>query len=131
MASQDDEPSAFPTVEAEDLFMKFVEANGYKDIDPLSDEALRLQSRYGQTIGKNPFDILKSLSANPFVPPSSRIAAAKALLEYTARKVPAQLELTGRDGGAVKIDPAVLGKLSAKELSQLEQLLLKAQGTKS
>jgi hypothetical protein len=112
-------------------FLAFVEAQGGGDLDPLSDEALRLQAQYVAEVGDHPLDVLKTLSANIFVKPSERIAAAKALLEYGARKVPAQLQLSGIDGGAIKLDASALSKLSDKELVTLETILAKAGGPKA
>lgn len=106
-------------------FLRFLEAQGGEGIDPLSDEALRIQAEYVKLIGDHPLDTLKSLSSNPWVKPSDRISAAKALLEYGARKVPATLELSGKDGGPIALDPASFSKLSAKELDLLEKLLAK------
>lgn len=112
-------------------FLAFVEAQGGGDLDPLSDEALRLQSQYVAEVGDHPLDVLKTLSANIFVKPSERIAAAKALLEYGARKIPAQLQLSGVDGGAIKLDASALSKLSDKELATLEAILAKVGGDKT
>lgn len=106
-------------------FLRFLEAQGGEGIDPLSDEALRIQAEYVKQVGDHPLDTLKSLSANIWVKPSDRISAAKALLEYGARKIPASLELTGKDGQPLQLSPKVLSKLSAKELDVLEKLLLK------
>jgi len=118
------------SLRADRQFLAFVEAQGGGDLDPLSDEALQLQARYVAEIGDHPLDILKTLSANIFVKPSERIAAAKALLEYSARKIPAQLQLAGPDGGAIKLDASALGKLTDKELATLEVLLVKAGGVR-
>lgn len=109
-------------------FLAFVEAQGGVGLDPLSDEGVRLQAAYVKLVGDHPLDVLKTLCKNPFVKPSDRISAAKTLLEYGARKVPAQLELSGRGGEPLRLDQSALGKLSAKELEQLENLLAKAQG---
>lgn len=109
-------------------FLAFVEAQGGADLDPLSDEGLRLQSQYIKQIGDHPLDVLKTLSRNIFVKPSDRIAAAKTLLEYGARKVPAQFELSGKDGEPLRLESSMLSRLSAKELETLEKLLTKAQG---
>jgi hypothetical protein len=109
-------------------FIAFIEASGGLDLDPLSDEGVRLQAQYIKQVGDHPLDVLKVLSKNPFVKPSDRIAAAKALLEYGARKVPAEFKMDGSTLG-VALPPQFLKKLSSKELDTLEKLLLKAQGT--
>lgn len=108
-------------------FIAFIEASGGAGLDPLSDEGLRLQAQYVKLVGDHPLDVLKTLTKNPFVKPSDRIAAAKVLLEYGARKVPAEFKLEGNVGGVV-LPPQFLKNLSAKELDVLEKLLLKAQG---
>ena len=129
-APRDDDPG--PEDEVHDLstspaFLQFLEASGGLDIDPLSDDGLRLQAAYVKRVGDHPLDVLKTLARNPWVKPGDRISAAKALLEYGARKVPAQFELTGKDGAALRLDASLLAKLSDKELGTLEKLLAKAQ----
>lgn len=106
-------------------FLRFLEAQGGEGIDPLSDEALRIQAEYVKQVGDHPLDTLKSLSANIWVKPSDRISAAKALLEYGARKIPASLELSGKGGGPLTLSASALSKLSDKELSMLEKILAK------
>ena len=54
-------------------FLRFLEAQGGEGIDPLSDEALRIQAEYVKQVGDHPLDTLKSLSANIWVKPSDRI----------------------------------------------------------
>lgn len=112
---------------ADPQFLAFLEANGCEGLDPLSDEGLRVQANYVKLVGDHPLDILKTLAKNPFVKPSDRINAAKTLLEYGARKIPAQFELTSKNTALV-IDPSQFSALSAKELETLEKLLGKAQG---
>lgn len=113
---------------ADPQFLAYLEANGCAGLDPLSDEGLRVQANYVKQVGDHPFDVLKTLVKNPFVKPSDRINAAKVLLEYGARKVPAQFELNAKST-QLTVDANMLGKLSAKELDLLEKLLSKAQGT--
>jgi hypothetical protein len=108
------------------MFLTFLEANGCDGLDPLSDEGLRVQANYIKLVGDHPLDILKTLAKNPFVKPSDRISAAKALLEYGARKVPAQFEFSG-SGAVLSVDASQLSALSDKELATLEKLLAKAQ----
>lgn len=123
-----DDHDDIPDLLTDPQFLAFVEAQGGLGVDPLSDDGVRLQAAYVKMVGDHPLDVLKTLCKNPFVKPSDRISAARTLLEYGARKVPAQLELSGRGGEPLRLDPSVLGKLSAKELDQLEKLLTKAQG---
>ncbi len=101
-------------IEVSPQFLQYLEANGGGDMDPLSDEAVKLQSQYVKHVGSNPFDVLKSLVANPLVKPSERIAAAKTLLEYSARKIPSNIEISGPKGGALVID-----LVSAEQLKSL------------
>ena len=109
-------------------FLQFLEAGGHVGLDPLSDEGLRIQAAYVKQVGDHPLDVLKTLVANPWVKASDRISAAKTLLEYGARKVPAQFELTAQGDGGIKLDVSLLSKLTDKELSTLEKILAKAQG---
>jgi hypothetical protein len=106
-------------------YLQYAEARGYSEADPLSDAALQLQAEYITHVGDHPLDVLKTLVKNPFVKPSDRIAAAKTLLEYGARKVPAEFKLDAK-GAALTIDASQLSGLSAKELETLEKLLSKA-----
>lgn len=119
------QPADVVDLTADPMFLSFLEANGGLGVDPLSDEGLRIQAAYVAQVGDHPLDVLKTLSKNPFVKPSDRISAAKALLEYGARKVPAQFELNAK-GAALTIDASALSGLSAKELEMLEKLLSKA-----
>ena len=119
------QPADVIDLTADPMFLSFLEANGGLGVDPLSDEGLRIQAAYVAQVGDHPLDVLKTLSRNPFVKPSDRISAAKALLEYGARKVPAQFELKA-EGAALTIDASALSGLSAKELETLEKLLSKA-----
>ena len=112
---------------ADPQFLAFMEAQGCAGIDPLSDEGLRLQANYIRQIGDHPLDVLKTLSKNPFVKPSDRISAARTLLEYGARKVPAQFDLNTR-GAALNIEASALSALTPKELELLEKLLAKVGG---
>lgn len=108
-------------------FFAFLEGMGYKDMDPLSPEALKLQAEYIKTQSQHPLDILKRLSTNPFCSPNERISACKALMQYTMRAVPSNLELTGKDGGPImKFDAKTFANLTDDELEVLQTLLAKA-----
>lgn len=109
-------------------YLEYLEAHGGKMINPLSKEGLELQAAYLKSLGENqhPFDVLRRISINPFIPPKDRIAASKTLLEYMARKVPATLEVSGPEGGPVQLDSEALKNLSASELDMLASLLEKA-----
>lgn len=115
-----------PVDELDDLsFLTYVEGLGHKTLDPLSKEALDLQAKYVASLPQHPLDILRRLSTNVFCTPSERINAVKALMAYTMRAVPTNLELTGKDGSALKIDASALSALSTEELDTLQTLLAK------
>lgn len=120
--------SAIPLTPGVLRFHQFLAARGRDlGLDPLSDDGLRLQAEFLGSGDIHPLDTLRELSLNPFVKPSERISAAKALLEYTARKVPAQLQLANPDGTALTLDASAFARLSEAELSTLQALLEKAQ----
>lgn len=125
-AERGDDLSGDLDLSTDPAWLQFLEAGGNTGIDPLSDEGLRIQAAYVNQVGDHPLDVLKTLVKNPWVKPSDRISAAKALLEYGARKVPAQFDIKAT-GMALTVDASMLSKLSDKELSALEKLLAKAQ----
>lgn len=110
-------------------FLQFLEANGGKGIDPFSPEGVRLQSMYLQELqdDNHPLDVLRKISVNPFASPRDRISASKAILEYTMAKAPSKLEVSGPEGGAIKIDQKKLAALNDSELDTLLTLLNKAE----
>jgi len=115
-----------PVDELDDLsFLTYVEGLGHKTLDPLSKEALDLQARYVAALPQHPLDILRRLSTNVFCTPSERINAVKALMAYTMRAVPTNLELSGKDGAPLKIDVSSLSALTSEELDTLQVLLAK------
>jgi hypothetical protein len=115
-----------PVDELDDLsFLTYVEGLGHKTLDPLSKEALDLQARYVAALPQHPLDILRRLSTNVFCTPSERINAVKALMAYTMRAVPTNLELSGKDGAPLKIDASSLSALTSEELDTLQVLLAK------
>ncbi len=111
-------------------YLNYLESVGAKGIDPLSPQGLSIQAEYVKALGEHahPFDVLNRIMKNPFADPKNRIASAKTLLEYSHRKVPANLELSGKDGEAIKIDSKQLRGLSDQELDTLMTILSKAQG---
>lgn len=129
MAKQPTNPVAqgnAPVDELDDLsFLSYVEGLGHKVLDPLSKEALDLQARYVTVMPQHPLDILRRLSTNVFCTPSERINAVKALMAYTMRAVPTNLELSGKDGAPIKLDASALTALTAEELETLQALLAK------
>jgi len=109
-------------------YMQYLEAHGGKMVDPLSREGLELQAAYLKYLGdqQHPLDTLRRISVNPWAQTRDRISAAKALLEYTARKIPATIELTGNDGKPLQIDASAMKNLSNSDLDLLVSLLEKA-----
>ena len=102
-------------VEVTPAFLQYLEANGAdENLDPLSDDAVKYQAAYVKHVGSHPMDVLKSLVANPLVKPSERIQAAKTLMEYSMRKIPSNIEISGPKGGALTIE-----LLSADQLKSL------------
>lgn len=101
--------------------------NGVTKIDPLSDEGLRLQALYVQSFSQHPLDVMRRIMENAFSDPKDRMTAAKAIMEYSLRKPAANMELSAKVT-ELKLDPAQLAGLSAKELDMLEKLLTKIGG---
>ena len=106
-------------------FLSYVEGLGRKTLDPLSKEALDIQAQYTLALPQHPMDVLRRIMVNPFCSPNERISAAKTVMEYSMRKVPSNVELTGKDGGAIKLDAIALAKLTSEELDQMQDLLTK------
>ena len=115
-------------------YLRHLEARGAKSlgINPTGPEALQTQAEYLHVLGEHqhPLDVLRRISLNPFCAPKDRIAASKALLEYTMAKMPSKLEVSGQGGEAIKVDNAALKNLSTQELDQLIALLDKANAEK-
>lgn len=113
-------------------FLTHLEGRGAKALrmDPTSSESLQIQADYLKVLGDNqhPFDVLRRLSLNPWVSPKDRIAASKALLEYTAAKMPTKIEQTTTEQKTIEIDNKALKNLNAQELDQMIRLLDKANG---
>lgn len=109
-------------------YMQYLDAHGGKMVDPLSREGLELQAAYLKYLNKqdHPLDTLRRISVNPWAQTKDRIAAAKALLEYTARKIPSTIEISGNDGKPLQIDAGAMKNLSNDDLDTLVKLLEKA-----
>lgn len=109
-------------------YLQYLEGRGAKHADMLSPEGLQLQSEYLHALGDNhhPIDVARRISINPFAVPRDRLAACKLILEYTARKIPAQMEVTTKNGAPLAVNPDSLKNLSVEELSTLLDLLDKA-----
>jgi hypothetical protein len=78
--------------------------------------------------GWTPIEFLTHTYRNPWQKMEARISAAKAVLEYAHRKLPSKVELDMKSRSVV-LDAKSLAALSDKELSQLEALLSKAEGS--
>ena len=133
--SEKEQPSIQEILAAEKdshSYLSYLEANNLKGLDPLSPQGLKIQAKYVEVLGEHahPFDVLNRIMKNPFADPKDRIASAKTLLEYSHRKVPANLEVTGVDQGPIKVDATALKALSTPELATLMALLEKAKPTK-
>ena len=76
--------------------------------------------------GKTPLEFLTAVYRHPLVQMRDRISAAKTVVEYTHKKMPSAVELSGTNGGSIKVTGAMLAGLSDAELGNLEALLMKA-----
>jgi hypothetical protein len=121
----DKEDDEYTPMGEEDImpFLQYVEAHGATDLDLSSDLAVEIQAKYIANVGSHPFEALKSISQNPLCKAADRIAASKALLEYSHRKIPQKVDVTNTS--AFRLDPAVLAGLSVDELALMETLLAK------
>lgn len=113
-------------------YLAYLEARGAKGarLNPTAADALQIQADYLHELGdhQHPFDVLRRISLNPWCAPKDRIAASKALLEYTAAKMPSKVEVSGNEGKAIEFDHKALKNLSTAELDQMIRLLDKANG---
>ena len=113
-------------------FFKHLEGRGAKALhmNPTGAEALQIQADYLKVLGDNqhPFDVLRRISLNPWCAPKDRIAASKALLEYTASKMPTKIEQTTTEQKTIELDAKALKNLSTSELDTMIKLLDKANG---
>lgn len=111
-------------------YLEYLEGVGAKRarMVPTGPSALQVQSDYLHELGNNhhPFDVLRRISLNPWVAPKDRISACKALLEYTAAKMPTKMEVSGAEGKPIELDTKALKNLSNAEIDQLIKLLDKA-----
>ena len=113
-------------------YLAHLEGQGAKALhmDPTGAQALQVQADYLKVLGdqQHPFDVLRRISLNPWVAPKDRIAASKALLEYTAAKMPTKIEQTTTEQKKIELDSKALKNLSAQELDTMIRLLDKANG---
>lgn len=75
--------------------------------------------------GPTPLEFLAEVYRSPLHDPKDRINAAKAILEYTHRKLPTKAETNVNLSGP-KLNPAMLQGLTDSELETLIKLLEKA-----
>lgn len=97
-----------------------IDASGPSGIGDMSDDAwVRAQ-------GWTPLEFLTHTYKNPFQKMGDRIAAAKAALDYTHRKLPTRVEAQIEGAVGVRsLDAAALAKLSDSELEVLSKILEK------
>lgn len=120
-------PPVDPQTQADLNYLEWAMARGIKpgDLDPLSDDALRLQALYVQHVSQHPMDVVRQVMTNIFSDPKDRLAAAKLLMEYSLRKPAANMEVK-TTGSVLSIDASKLSALSTEELETLDKLLSKA-----
>lgn len=83
------------------------------------------EETYVVQTGETPLEFLASVYRTPAHDIKDRVVAAKAILEYTHRKVPTKSETTVSMTHAA-IDPALFKGLSDDELKQLVEMLARA-----
>lgn len=97
-----------------------VDASGPSQLNGLSDDD------WVKTSGWTPLEFLAHTYRNGFQPIQHRIAAARAILDYTHRKLPQRTEVAVEGTVGVRsIDAAALAKLKPEELAVLEKILEK------
>ena len=111
-------------------YLAYLEGRGAKKahLDPTGAKALEVQAEDLHELGdqQHPVDVLRRISLNPWVSPRDRIAASKALLEYTAAKMPTRIDQVNTETKTIEIDNKALKNLSSQELDQMIKLLDKA-----
>ena len=75
--------------------------------------------------GKTPLEFLSAVYRHPLIKMTERINAAKAVLDYSHRKMPTELELSG-GANAIKLSADMVSGLTDAELDTLEALMTKA-----
>lgn len=98
------------------------------------DQLLDPDAMWVRASGWTPLEMLTNCYRNPWQRMSDRIAAARAVLDYAHKKLPAELKLSGNPAapilGGVKLDVQALGKLNDQELDLLTSLVDKLGGFK-
>lgn len=133
MADKDEEGSAELLGSFEDSnssYLTYLEGRGAKRarMNPTGPDALQVQADYLHELGDNchPLDVLRRISLNPWCSPKDRIAASKALMEYTMAKMPMKIEQENTEAKKIEIDHKALKNLTAEELDTMIKLLDKA-----
>lgn len=131
MADNNEQAEQLGSFEDENTsYLTFLEGRGAKacGMNPTGPEALQVQAEYLHSLkdGHHPLDVLRKISLNVWCAPKDRIAASKALMEYTMAKMPSKVEVSGSEGKAIEIDHKSLKNLSTAELDQMIKLLDKA-----
>lgn len=108
-----------------------IEAAG-KDLPTQADGLESVQAatvRWLQSSGKTPLEYLAEVyrSDDPEIPVQHKISAAKALMEYTHRKIPPKVAPTDTQQ-TITLDKGALSSLSEEELHLMEKLLTKMSG---
>lgn len=104
--------------------------SGARPMDTLPDQADGLDLtqaatvRWLQLTGETPLEFLADTYRNSLNKPNDRISAARALLDYVHRKIPAGIDITAKHLTPT-LDPTLLSSLSKKDLATLESLLEK------
>lgn len=128
MAPRRPKPSAPPPVaDGEDeAFRKIIEEMRLDASGPsaITDEDV---ATWVKASGWTPAEFLAHTYRNPFQKMEHRISAAKAVLEYSHRKLPSKVEVDMKAKSLV-LDSKALSALTDKELALLEKLLEKASG---
>lgn len=98
MAAEDDDfqAAAGAFEDSNPSYLTYLEGRGAKALhmNPTGPQALQTQADYLKELGdqQHPLDVLRRISLNPWVSPKDRIAASKALLEYTMARMPTKIE---------------------------------------
>ncbi len=92
------------------------------------DDSQAATVRWIQNQGMTPLEFLVDTYKDEEVKMSDRLAAARSLLDYVHKKVPAKQEVETKNLTEPKLDPKMLRGLNEKELALLESLLKKMAG---
>ena len=125
-----DDPTPEIFKDSSESFREFLDQRKIQEYDPLSPEALKLQAEYvaRSLPDKHPLDTLRTIANNPLSMPKDRIAACKALMEYSMPKVPAKMEVLTDGAASTRFSSEQLSVLSSAELDLLIKLVEKMSG---